>query len=103
MQVHSGRCVPDAGTCGSVDDGSHHRIRERQALAQKQIDFYASELKYKNPYKVEEKAEPDGPRKAVSVGLRRRSSACTAEWWKTPTRSAPLLDSRTCRRNGIKH
>ena len=55
------KCTPDAAFLTPVLAGVWMTDRtmdpERQALAQKQIDFYASELKYKNPYKVEEKAE----------------------------------------------
>jgi type VI secretion system protein ImpL len=55
------KCSPDAAFLTPVLAGIWTADRsidsERQTLARKQIDFYASELKYKNPYRVEEKTE----------------------------------------------
>jgi type VI secretion system protein ImpL len=56
--ITQGKCTVDAGflspVIGNVWLTGRTMDAERQALAAKQINFYAAELKQKNPYKVEE-------------------------------------------------
>lgn len=68
---------------------------ERQALAQKQIEFYSQELKYKNPYKVPEAQEAtDRGRQYLSSfgGVERIYRGIVEEASKPPRRPADLAD-----------
>lgn len=55
------KCSPDAAflapVLGEVWMTGRNLDQDRQTLALKQIDFYSSELKYKNPYRLDEKSD----------------------------------------------
>jgi type VI secretion system protein ImpL len=93
------KCTPDKAFLAPVLNQVWLNNRaidpERQALAEKQIDFYAEELGYKNPYKVPEMQEAtDRGRQYLSSfgGVERIYRGIVEQASKMPRRPADLAE-----------
>ena len=97
--ITQGKCSADPVFLGPCSSGIWLSGRtidpDRQALAQKQINFYASELKQKNPYRVEESKDAvDRGRMYLSTfgGVERLYRGIIEEASKNPRMPARLAD-----------